>query len=77
MNKPRLMNVLRERRKAAGGLTQQQLGNLLGRSQAWVTALVAGKYSDIRWSDGEALRRLHAERCHAAPDMAEPHQEAA
>lgn len=49
----------------AGGLTQQQLGNLLGRSQAWVTALVAGKYSDIRWSDGEALRRLHAERCSA------------
>ena len=47
----------------AGGLTQQALGDLLGKSQAWVGAVLAGKYSDIKWSDGEALRRLHAARC--------------
>lgn len=46
----------------AGGLTQQALGDLLGKSQAWVGAVLAGKYSDIKWSDGEALRKLHAER---------------
>lgn len=48
----------------AGGLTQQALGDLLGKSQAWVGAVLAGKYSDIKWSDGEALRKLHADRCH-------------
>lgn len=45
------------------GLTQQALGDLLGKSQAWVGAVLAGKYSDIKWADGEALRKLHAERC--------------
>lgn len=46
----------------ASGLTQQALGGLLGKSQAWVGAVLAGKFSDIKWSDGEELRRLHAER---------------
>lgn len=65
----------------ASGLTQQALGDLLGKSQAWVGAVLANKYSDIKWADGEALRKLHAERCPpkvGAGDTApEPHKEAA
>lgn len=64
----------------AGGLTQQALGDLLGKSQAWVGAVLAGKYSDIKWADGEALRKLHADRCQkvgADTTAPEPHQEAA
>jgi hypothetical protein len=59
----------------AGGLTQQALGDLLGKSQAWVGAVLAGKYSDIKWSDGEALRKLHAERCPSA--VSTDHKQAA
>lgn len=47
----------------ATGLTQKALGELLGKSQAWVGAVLAGKFDDIKWGDGEALRALHAERC--------------
>jgi predicted transcriptional regulator len=50
----------------SGGLTQQALGDLLGKSQAWVGAVLAGKYSDIKWGDAEAIRKLHAERCQKA-----------
>lgn len=64
----------------ATGLTQQSLGKLLGKSQAWVGAVVAGKFADIKWSEGAALRQLHAERCQpkvGAGDTApETHQEA-
>lgn len=45
----------------AKGLSQVEIGRRIGRSQAWVAAVVAGKYRDIGWSDGEALRQLHAE----------------
>jgi predicted transcriptional regulator len=65
----------------ASGLTQQSLGVLLGKSQAWVGAVLAGKFSDIKWSDGEALRKLHAERCQpkvgAGDTASETRQEAA
>ena len=65
----------------ASGLTQQALGGLLGKSQAWVGAVLAGKFGDIKWADGEALRKLHADRCPnkvgAATPAPEPHQEAA
>lgn len=44
------------------GLTQKQLGALLEKSQAWVGAVLAGKFSDVKWKDGEALRRLRSER---------------
>lgn len=43
------------------GLSQTEIGRRIGRSQAWVAALVAGKYKDVGWSDGEAIRKLHAE----------------
>ena len=45
----------------ATGLSQIDIGERIGRSQAWVSAAVAGKYQDLRWSDGEAIRSLHAE----------------
>ncbi|MBI4997837.1 MAG: hypothetical protein HZC22_13285 [Rhodocyclales bacterium] len=42
------------------GMSQTLIGAALGKSQAWVCAVAAGKYVDLKWSDGEALRRLHA-----------------
>lgn len=44
------------------GLSQQAIGSLIGKSQAWVCAVAQGKYADLKWADGEALRSLHAER---------------
>lgn len=43
------------------GLSQVDIGKRLGRSQAWVSAVVAGKYRDVGWTDGEAIRSLHRE----------------
>ena len=45
---------------SARGLSQIEIGRRIGRSQAWVSALVAGKYKDVGWNDGEAIRKLHA-----------------
>ncbi len=45
------------------GMTQAEIGEAIGKSQAWVCALAKGQYSDVRWSDGEALRKLHDARC--------------
>lgn len=45
----------------AAGLSQLEIGRRLGKSQAWVSAAATGKYDDLKWSDGEALRVLHAE----------------
>lgn len=43
------------------GMTQMQIADHVGRSQAWVSAVALGKYSDLRWADGEALKAVHAE----------------
>lgn len=45
----------------AAGLSQNDIGQRINRSQAWVSAAAQGKYDDLRWRDGEALRALHAE----------------
>ena len=59
----------------AAGLSQAEIGKRINKSQAWVSAAAGGKYDDLKWSDGEALRALHSEITGApAP---EPHQEAA
>lgn len=42
------------------GLSQEEIGERVGRSQAWVSAASKGKYQDLSWSDGEAIRKLHA-----------------
>lgn len=44
----------------AAGLSQNQIGERLGKSQAWASAVACGKYDDLKWTDGEALRKLHA-----------------
>lgn len=55
---------------SAAGMSQTAIGSALGKSQAWVCALAAGQYADIKWSDGEALRRLHAEKLGAGDTTA-------
>lgn len=46
-----------------GGLSQKALGELIGKSQAWVGSVLSGHFKDLKWSDGEALRTLHANLC--------------
>lgn len=41
------------------GLTQQEIGTAVGRSQAWVADIISGRYEDLKWSDGQALIALH------------------
>ena len=45
----------------ASPMSQSAVGERLGKSQAWVSAVLNGDYKDLKWSDGEALRCLHAE----------------
>lgn len=66
-----LINQLRE-----AGMSQAEIGAAIGKSQAWVSAVMAGQYADLKWSDGEALRRIHAEKVSPA-DTAAPEKEAA
>ena len=61
----------------AAGLSQQEIGRRLKKSQAWVSAAAAGKYDDLKWSDGEALRVLHLEIVGAGGTAPESTQEAA
>jgi hypothetical protein len=46
----------------ASGMSQGAIGAAVGRSQAWVADIMSGRYGDVRWRDGEALRQLHAAR---------------
>ena len=50
----------------ATGMSQVEIAESVGRSQAWVSATILGVYKDIRWADGQALIQLHAERCQSA-----------
>lgn len=43
-------------------MSQSAIGAAVGKSQAWVSAVGKGEYDDLKWSDGEALRKLHAEK---------------
>lgn len=45
-----------------GGMTQAEIGAQLGRSQAWVSAVLAGEFKDIKWAEGVRLRELAAAR---------------
>lgn len=40
-------------------MSQAAIGAALNRSQTWVADIVRGRYRDIPWSEGEALRQLH------------------
>lgn len=46
----------------AAKMSQAAIGEALGKSQAWVADVLKGRYDDLKWSDGEALRKLHAEK---------------
>jgi predicted XRE-type DNA-binding protein len=50
----------------ATGMSQAQIGSALGKSQAWVAAVVGGQFKDLKWSDGNALVELHRERVDAS-----------
>lgn len=43
----------------ARGMSQAAIGAALNRSQTWVADIVRGRYRDIPWGEGEALRQLH------------------
>lgn len=61
----------------AAGLSQIEIGRRLNKSQAWVSAAASGKYDDLKWTDGEALRILHAEIVGAGDTATDTIQEAA
>ena len=44
------------------GMSQALIGGAIGKSQAWVCAVLKGQYADLKWSDGESLLMLHAEK---------------
>jgi hypothetical protein len=44
------------------GMTQAEVGKCLGKSQAWVCAVLAGEFKDIKWGEGIRLRQLVCER---------------
>lgn len=46
----------------AAGMTQVAIGESIGKSQPWVSDVLSGKCTRLKWEDAEALRRLHAER---------------
>lgn len=41
------------------GVSQAEIARHIGKSQGWVSAVATGKYIDVKWSDGEALRKFH------------------
>jgi hypothetical protein len=61
----------------SAGMSQAAIGAAIGKSQAWVCAVLAGQYADLKWSDGEALRRLHTEKLGADETVPQPEKEAA
>ena len=44
------------------GMTQAEIGAGIGKSQAWVAAVLAGEFKDIKWGDGVRLRELASGR---------------
>lgn len=49
----------------ADGMSQAAIGDALGKSQAWVSAVLKGEYDDLKWSDGQALIALRSSRVRA------------
>ena len=39
----------------AKGFSQQVIADHVGKSQAWVSSIINGKVSDLKYSDGAAL----------------------
>jgi hypothetical protein len=68
--------LIEEIQAADKAMTQQAIGRAVGRSQAWVADILSGRYDDLKWRDGEALRALHTAKVSPA-DTAQPEKEAA
>ena len=49
-------NVVKQLR--ARGMSQAEIGKRLGKSQAFVSALSKGLFSDVKWRDGQVLLAL-------------------
>ena len=66
---------------SAAGLSQKEIGERLGKTQSWVSAAMCSVYSDLKWNDGQAIRRLHADLYpnpnDALPDATNPETEKA
>ncbi len=43
----------------SSGLTQTQIATAVGVKQPTIAGLLAGTQTDMRWSNGERLKRLH------------------
>lgn len=50
----------------ASGVSQTELGERIGRSQAWVSEAAKGKYNDLSWKDGQAILAIQEELKKAA-----------
>ncbi len=57
-------NIIADLQK--NGMSQAAIGAAIGKSQAWVSACSLGRYDDLKWKDGEALRKLHAQHAKEA-----------
>jgi len=55
---------------AATGMSQKQIGERLGKTQSWVSAAMCGVYADLKWNDGQAIRKLHSEVCEGMGEKA-------
>lgn len=45
---------------SAAGYSQARIATELGgKPQSWVSDITRGRYADLKWTDGQALIRLH------------------
>jgi transcriptional regulator with XRE-family HTH domain len=60
----------------AQGMSQRQIADACGTSQCHISCLLSGRRKAPNWFLGDALLRLHAERCGTAKHEAKPGGEA-
>ena len=60
-------------------MTQAEIGQAVGKTQAWVSSVSKGKFADVTWKDGHVLLDLHKSRIgnmafmsHQADPVAKP-----
>jgi len=58
MDWKKLLNELRE-----SGMSQAEIARELGRSQAWVSAVCAGDFRDLKWADGQRILDMLRVKC--------------
>lgn len=58
------------------GMTQSQIGAEIGKSQAWVAAVLGHEFQDIKWGDGIRLRELAERRGVSLRDNSKPQESA-